>query len=219
MPTPRQGYRLQDGTKVPGTTTIISRFKDSGALMHWAFKQGQSGKSHLYEETDKAADIGTAVHEAVELYLYDKDYTAPIRELPPEDQAKAESGFHAFLSWYSMNKVEIVEQEMQLVSEQYRYGGTPDAIGSIGGGLCLLDWKTSNAVYSDYLIQLAAYKNLWEENNPDRPLTGGYHLCRFSKNHGDFSHHYYPNLDEAWTQFTLLRQAYDIDKQLKERTK
>jgi len=111
----------------------------------------------------------------------------------------------------------MFETEITLVSEAHRFGGTPDAIGYLDGKLCLLDWKTSNAVYSDYLIQLAAYKVLWEENRPQYPLEGGFHLLRFAKEHGDFSHHFYPNLDEAWRQFVLLREAYDIDKQLKKR--
>jgi len=105
---------------------------------------------------------------------------------------------------------------MELVSELYKFGGCPDAIGKIDGKLTLVDWKTSNSVYPDMLIQLAAYKQLWEENFPDRPLYG-FHLCRFSKEHGDFAHHYYSELNDAWEQFKLFRQAYDLDKLLKKR--
>ena len=36
MPSPKSGYYNAKGERVPGTTTIISRFKDSGALIHWA---------------------------------------------------------------------------------------------------------------------------------------------------------------------------------------
>lgn len=104
-----------------------------------------------------------------------------------------------------------------MVSEQYRFGGTPDAIGKVDGELCLIDWKTSNSVYSDYLIQIAAYKHLWEENHPGQLITGGYHLCRFAKENGDFAHHYYPDLEEAWRLFLLFREAYDIDKVLRKR--
>jgi hypothetical protein len=80
-----------------------------------------------------------------------------------------------------------------------------------------VDWKTSNAVYSDYLLQLAAYKHLWEANHPDQPLVGGFHLCRFSKDHGDFAHHYYAELDRAWDMFKHLRAAYGFDYELKKR--
>jgi hypothetical protein len=106
---------------------------------------------------------------------------------------------------------------MPLVSEVYQFGGTPDAIGRVNGELCLLDWKTSNSVYSDYLLQLAAYRVLWEEINPDRPLMGGFHLLRFSKEHGDFAHHFYRDLSEAWEMFAHHRAAYGLDAALRKR--
>jgi len=215
MATPKQGYFLKDGTRVPGTTTIIGRFKDSGALIWWAWNEGKEGRD--YRETSrKAADAGTIGHAFVEAHI--KGLPAPtFPEVDPAIVAKAEAAFGAYRSWADQSKLEIFEQEIQLVSEQHRFGGTPDAIGYLDGKLCLIDWKTSNAVYADYLMQLAAYKVLWEENRPEYPITGGYHLCRFAKEHGDFAHHYYPNLDEAWQQFLLFRQAYDLDKQLKKR--
>ena len=229
MPTPRSGYHLKDGTKVPGTTTIIGRFKDSGGLIHWAYKQGREHESlaqrvrheelpedtrvpaRLYEVTEEAADIGTQAHELVEKHINGEHW------LDSDYHEQAVDAFGAYVSWEEQSKLTVVEQEMQLVSEEYRFGGTPDAIGEINGELCLVDWKTSNSVYQDYLIQLAAYRHLWETNHPDKPLTGGFHLCRFAKTHGDFSHHYYPNLDEAWEAFKHMRALYDIDKQLKKR--
>lgn len=221
MPTPKKGYFLKDGSRVPGTTTIIQRFKESGGLMQWAFKQGQSGAASLYDESDKAKDIGTAAHSMVEAYVggASKDDCEAIAAALPEGkmQESALSAFNAYLAWAENFQVKIVVQEIQLVSEQYRYGGTPDAIGLIGNQLVLLDWKTSNGIYSDYLVQLAAYKHLWEENFPERPLTGGFHLLRFAKEHGDFGHHYFTNLDDAWRQFQLFREAYEIDKELKKR--
>lgn len=223
MATPAAGYRLKDGSRVPGTTTIIGRFKESGALLHWAFAQGklaEQGKiRHLYDKRDEAADFGTQVHELIEAHKNGQAIT-----LPDDAPEQVRSGVEAYLSWERMTKLEIVQQEVQLVCDCHRFGGTPDAIGRIDGKLCLLDWKTSNGVYSDYLIQLAAYKHLIErgyrlDNGEPLGLTldGGFHLCRFSKSHGDFAHHYYPKLDEAWSQFVLFREAYEIDKQLKKR--
>jgi hypothetical protein len=59
-----------------------------------------------------------------------------------------------------------------------------------------LRFPLCNAVYADYLYQLAAYGLLWNENYPDHPPVGGFHLCRFAKEQGDFSHHYFPSLDD-----------------------
>lgn len=216
MATPKQGYFLKDGTKVPGTTTVISRFKDSGALIWWAWNQGKEGKD--YRQTSKdAADAGTLAHEMVEAHLRGQEYTPPL-SVPDGVLLKGRGAFQSYLAWEKQTGIKPVPCEEPLVSEAYRFGGTPDAIFQMpDGSLAMGDWKSSNAVYADYLIQLAAYKQLWEENHPDRPITGGHHICRFSKEHGDFAHHFFPNLDEAWEQFKLYLKAYEIDKQLKKR--
>lgn len=218
MPSPKNGYFLADGTRVPGTTTIIGRFKESGALLRWAWGEGKAGRD-LYEKRDEAANIGTAAHAMVEASISgsDPEQREELLALDDEGKARARNAFEAYRDWASMSKLEIIAQEMQLVSEVHKFGGTPDAIGMVKNELCLVDWKTSNGVYGDYLLQLAAYRILWEENHPDQLLTGGFHLCRFSKDFGDFSHHYYRELDSAREMFLHLRPAYDLDKLLKKR--
>jgi len=130
---------------------------------------------------------------------------------------QALQGFQNALNWLQITNIEIIETEVSLVSEEYQFGGTLDAIMWWQGKLAIGDWKTSNSVYPDYLIQLACYKHLWEENNPNDKITGGFHLLRFAKETADFAHHYYAELDDAWEQFKLFRKAYDIDKKLKKR--
>lgn len=210
-------YLLADGTPVRGVTTIISRFKDSGALLFWAFNQGRSGAASLYEKRDEAGDVGTLCHNVIEADIHGA-------EPPPIPADKAErvaSALSAYQEWFAGARMEIIATEVPLVSARYRYGGTIDAIARDGQGrLCLVDWKTSNGVYPDYAIQLAAYRQLWNENNPDDQIaSGGYHLCRFAKEHGDFEHRYWPDLAEAWELFKLYIAAYDLDKRLKERIK
>lgn len=221
IPHPKQGYRLKDGTKAPGVTTVISRFKDSGALLFWAYEQGKCAErgeiSNLYEKRDIAADSGTLAHAMVEAHI-NKQPLPDITKHSEDIQRQARQGFENYISWADNNRIVIVAQEMELVSEEYAFGGCPDAVGlDAQGRLCLLDWKTSNSCYSDYIIQLAAYRHLWEINNPDKPITGGFHLCRFSKENADFAHHFWSELDDAWEQFKLFRRAYDLDKKLKKR--
>lgn len=219
MPHPKGGYYLKDGTKVPGVTTIIGRFKDSSALLYWACEQGkaiQTGEiSKLYDKRDEAADAGTLAHAMVEATI--KGQSLP--DIPDtEIGTLARQGLENYLSWSSDNRIQIVQQEVGLVSEVHKFGGCLDAVGlDSQGRLCLLDWKTSNGCYPDYLIQIAAYGAMWNENNPTEPITGGYHLCRFSKEHADFTHHYWSELADALEQFILFRRAYDIDKILKKR--
>lgn len=217
MARPKAGYRLKDGTKVPGTTTIIGRFKDAGGLIHWAYECGVAGIDYRAER-DAAANAGTLAHAMVENWLHKiEPREALCGEEDQEAVARAERAFEAYLAWQRDTRIEVLAQEMQLVSETYRYGGTPDAIGHTPAGvLVLLDWKTSNRVYQDYLIQLAAYRQLWHENNP-RDKLEGFHLLRFGKEHGDFHHHSYPPsvIDRAWEAFVRMRELYEIDRELR----
>jgi len=217
-------YLLKDGTQVVGTTTVIGRFKDSGGLLHWAFGQGKLAEKgiikNLYDKRDEAADLGTQVHEIVEQHIHGE--TVDLDAAP----AEVRSGFDAYLSWERQSKLRFLETEFPLVCDCHRFGGTPDGIVEIDGKIALVDFKTSNSVYADYLIQLAAYKHLIEcgyRMGTGQPtnyrLDGGFHLLRFAKSHGDFAHHYYPNLDSAWRQFELFREAYEIDRELRKRTK
>lgn len=219
MPHPKGGYKLKNGQKVPGVTTIIGRFKDSGGLLYWACEQGKAIErgeiSALYDKRDEAADAGTLAHACVEAHING----LPLPELPDTDIGKlARQGYENYCRWADDNRLRVVAQEMELVSEEFAFGGCPDAIGiNSRGETCLLDWKTSNGVYQDYIVQLAAYRHLWEANNPGQPITGGFHLCRFSKEKADFAHHFWSELDEAWEQFKLFRRAYELDKILKKR--
>jgi hypothetical protein len=223
MARPKSGYKLKDGTRVPGVTTIIGRFKESGALLYWAFEQGKAAErgeiAKLYDKRDEAAQAGTLAHEMVEAHIKGQELPSMI-EYPVDIGRQARQGFENYLNWQTNNRIEIEEQEISLVSEKYRYGGTPDGIGKdSNGNRVLIDWKNSTGgkCYVDYILQLASYKQLWQENHPDRPITGGFHLCIFSKEHADFHHHHYSELDDAWKQFRLLREAFDLDKKLKKR--
>lgn len=211
MATPKQGYWL-DGERLPSVTTVLSRFKDSGGLIHWAWECGRSGKDYR-EERDRAASIGTIAHEMVEAHIRRKPFDpAPY---PAELVEKAQKPFGAFLEWAGSTNLQPTETEVAFISKQYRFGGTLDAM-LVNGKLALGDWKTSNGVYGDYLCQLAAYGQLWGENRAE-PITGGYHLIRFDKEYGDFHHHWYADLNDAWTMFSHLRSAYEFDKKLKRR--
>lgn len=209
-------YKLADGTRVSGVTTILGRFKESGGLLQWAFQTGKSGAAKLYDSRDEAATAGKLVHDWVESDILG----LPAPEIPDEFRQRCDSAYGAWSEWFHGSRFEIVATEVPIVSELHRFGGTIDAIAKDRHGrLCLLDWKTSNAVYSDYALQLAAYALLWNEANPGQPITGGFHLARFAKEHGDFEHRWWPELNEAEDMFLLLVKAYDLDKKLRKRIK
>lgn len=208
-------YRTADGERVPSVTTITGRFKNAAGLIKWANNEGLAGRK-LYEDSS-ATDIGSLVHRMVEAKIHGD----PQPKIAEEYRAKAMSGFGAWERWFDANRFEVVATEVPLVSEEWKFGGTIDTVArDHTGRLVMLDWKTSNAIYPEYLVQLAAYGALWNELAPDeQKLTGGFHLVRFSKEHGDMEHRHFPDLDDGWKQFRLLRQAYELDKLLAKRAK
>jgi len=217
MATPKKGYFTADGIKIPSVTTILGRFKESGALIRWAYSQGVAGVE-LYEKRDTAADVGTYVHAMIEAFLSTGEINIPAPAgMTPENIEKAASAFSAFRSWIEGSRLKVRPLEKHFVSEVHRFGGTPDAIADEpDGSRSLLDWKTAKAYYSDQLLQVAAYRQLWNEVNPEAPITGGVHIVRFGKDGGDFQHTYFPpthrKLAAAWRMFVVLREAYDLDK-------
>jgi hypothetical protein len=54
----------------------------------------------------------------------------------------------------------------------------------------------------------------------ERPLYRSrrrFHLCRFAKEQGDFSHHYFPSLDDEAETFLLMRGLFDRVKKAERR--
>lgn len=222
MPTQKKGYYLADGTRVPSVTTITGRAKESGGLIHWAWKLGTEGKDYR-EERNKAADSGTLAHAMVEAWVKGGDPEAAIdahaeanEGTPEEVFVKARQAFENFLEWATGSNLKVSHTEMPLVSERYKFGGTFDAI-FVNGKRAMGDWKTSNSLYPEMLMQVRAYGELWNEHHPDDPINGGYHILRFDKNHGDFHHHHWSELDDAWEAFLHIREFYELDKALKKR--
>lgn len=210
---PTQVYKV-DGFRVPSVTTVLSRFKDSGGLIYWAWDLGKQGLDYR-QVRDEAADAGTVAHAMIESVIRSKPFPEE-SSYPPETWTKAMSSFTAFKEWSQQTRLTPLETEMPLTCRCHRFGGTLDAM-MVSEKLAIGDWKTGNAVYVDHLCQLAAYGHLWTVNFPDRPIEGGYHLLRFSKVEGDFTHHFWADLNRAWRQFEILREAYDTDKALRDR--
>lgn len=219
-------YLLADGSRCPGVTTILGHRKESGGLVHAAWKLGTEGKDYRVEWRSKA-DVGTMIHAMVEADINGEDPeklldpTVPKRPgscilTDPDQIERARNGFRAYRGWKFGNRVEITETEMHLVSEEYKVGGTPDAVGRIGDSpeLVLYDWK-SGRLYPDHLAQCAAYRAIWNECRPGDPISNA-HLLRFDATYGAFTHKQVPShmLDIGFDVFLHLRSVYESDKVL-----
>ena len=213
MPTKKGGYFLKNGTRVPSVTTVLGRFKESGALIRWAYNCGRDGID-MDAARDRAASAGTLAHQWIDDSIHGRELEEST--LDAEQTKQARNAFEQFLNWRERYDLQIHETEIPLVSEIYRFGGTFDAV-TVDGKPAILDWKTSNGIYPEYLVQCAAYALLWEEAR-GQPIDEA-HILRVSKDEGDFEHRYFSGLATQKQQFVLYAQAYQLDKQTSKRVR
>ena len=153
-------YKLADGkTRVPGTTTITGLL-NKPYLVKWANNLGLEGiDSSKY--TDEAAAVGTLAHAMVQAHLQKDELD--MNQFSKVQIDLAENALISFFEWKSRHEILPIACEMPMVSEALRYGGTIDCYCMLDGKPTLLDFKTGKAIYEEYFVQLAAYKNLLEE--------------------------------------------------------
>jgi hypothetical protein len=214
MPRPSGGYRNKAQDRIPGTSSIAKIIGEPESLIYWAHQQGLAGLD--YRETrDSAATAGSMVHAAAEAWKRRQPYAfvgdaAVIK--------KAQTGYHAFLEWANQTKLIIEETEVSLVSEVYQYGGTFDAtlIGDDKRRV-ICEYKTASGLYPEHLLQIAGYAALWNENFPEKPITGGHYVLRFNRDYGDFTASWFGELEDAWQAFLRCRELYDLRAKVKAR--
>jgi len=155
-------YKLKDGTRVPGVTTITGELGwNTRVLINWANRIGLEG-IEAAKYTDDKADIGTLAHKFITDTLQGKKTNTD--DYSKNQIEQAENSVTSFHNWYMQHKLEPILIENPLVSEIYMFGGTPDIYGIVDGVKTLIDLKTGKAIYDEYLIQTGGYSILLEEN-------------------------------------------------------
>lgn len=214
-----QRYTNKAGKIVPGATTVINLYGDNkGALMGWMRKECLAGRDP-YKVRDSAADIGTVAHALVEEHVHkalgDDNFKALERlEYSPLTMETAEKAFNAFLHWEENANIEYIGAELQLASDEFRYGGTIDIVAKLNGELTIIDLKTSKAVYDDHKIQIGAYRNLYAENKGEMPKA---FILQLSKKDGlPYPHPISDTIaDNAFEMFKHLLGLYYLRDHIK----
>ena len=101
-----------------------------------------------------------------------------------EEPIEVRNSINAFRSWVHNNDIEWLEVEKKIYHRKEKYAGTLDAVAKIKGQLCVIDFKTSNKIYKDYYLQIAAYAKALEDMYGE-PVPVCY-IMRFDKDSGKF---------------------------------
>jgi hypothetical protein len=201
----RQYKISEEGEKplyLPSVTTILATVINKPALVHWARNTAlQSVRDVLLDNRpvmaldsesidaliaeanakpdqvrDEASGYGTAAHQLIDAILLGEEPT-----IPPTYTTTIES----FSAWEVEANLSIEKTERMVYSRTYGYAGTLDAIGfNADRGLAVLDWKTSNGLYPESALQVAAYAIAYEEMTGEA-ITDAW-VVRFGKSQPEF---------------------------------
>lgn len=162
-----QRYITASGEEVPGATAILGVMDKGPGLLSWAYNCGLKGIDYR-KVKDEAASIGSLAHFMSECFL--KGDEPDISAFSGQDIEKATQSFLKFKEWWEEEEMTLVHSELQLVHDKLRYGGTLDLVArDRKNRLCLVDLKTSKAVYLDqYGPQVAGYDRLFQANRPGK---------------------------------------------------
>jgi hypothetical protein len=227
MGRPSEGYYTKAGERVPSVTEVLGHFKNPAPLVGWAYKKGVQAGIEIankrpaprtaYAEAEQAASAGQIAHDMLECYVKNVPYVYEGKRPEPGVMEKAIQGFESGKRWFNGSALKVLDTEKTLVSERYKFGGTRDALmEDPAQRKHLSDYKTSNAIYVDYLIQVAAYGILAEECE-GIVIDGGYDILRFSKEESDFCHKWFCDLSDAREAFIRMCELYPLIVKLEER--
>jgi len=199
-------YKLANGQRVPSVTTYLGILAKP-ALIHWAWNLGVQGLDYR-KVKDDASDIGTLVHY---LILCDLKQKEPSLEDYTQNQiSAAATPMCKYEQWKLEHTLEPILLETPLVSENFKFGGTPDFYGHYDGKLTLLDFKTSGDVYFENFCQLAAYERLLKEHGHEVESS---RIIRLSKVIDEgFDDRPAGRLDNHWKVFCSCQEIYELQK-------
>ena len=190
----------KNGIVFPRCTNIISDCTDSsGALTQWAanmvveymkehlsddpfcpykgseiFEKLEKARFNFRKVSQKALDIGSEVHNAIERYLENVMCDHLIKDYYSLTTKEAKRAFKAFLDWEKEVNLKPISLEQTVWGKNF--AGTCDFYGYYKDKLYVIDWKTSKAFYPEMRYQVAAYrwaignKALWEYRPTDEEM-------------------------------------------------
>ena len=227
---PKKHWYSIDGEYVPATTSITGVIAKP-KLIGWAVGQGADwyvehhndglsandmakGIRGAHRATSKGAmQIGTIVHKYAEEAVLWKLERGPIPSMP--DGKEVKNSINAFRAWVKQHDVNWLSPEEKVYNRAHGYAGTVDAVAEVDGEFCVIDWKTSKAIYSPYHLQCAAYAKAVEDIY-GREVDCAY-VLRFDKTTGDFEAAKSSEIEENFRGFLGALALYKRLKELENR--
>lgn len=163
-------------------------------------------KGAPFAQRDTKAELGSMIHEAMEMLLKGKH-----EQLILDGMAENEQGwFMGVVEFLDAVRPEVEHIETTVFHRSFGYAGTADIIGKVDGKRTVIDLKTSKDVYTSHGAQVAAYAVAPEVVENDRlsawlGAEQGMVVC--VDEHGGFKAVLFEDLEPWWELFVA---AYAI---------
>ena len=154
----RDFYLDSKNNPVPSVTTVLNKTSNKkDSIQQWRNRVGEEEANRIIKQS---TDIGTMVHEALELYLNEQEWR---NFSDNEDGVLAERMTEKFIESGLNSITEVWGLEVGLILDGL-YAGTADCVGKINGVPSLIDFKTARKMkkrewIEDYFLQCCAYAN------------------------------------------------------------
>lgn len=151
-------YLDSKNNPVPSVTTVLNKTSNKKeSIQQWRNRVGEEEANRIIKQS---TDIGTMVHEALELYLNEKEWR---NFSDNQDGVLAERMTEKFIESGLNSITEVWGLEVGLILDGL-YAGTADCVGKINGVPSLIDFKTARKMkkrewIEDYFLQCCAYAN------------------------------------------------------------
>lgn len=153
------------------SVTTILDVAHKPALQAWRDTIGPVEADRYMRER---AEVGTAVHSACETYLKSSGAVGKTMNLGRELFDIGSDAFRmygGFLKWLEKTEPHTLATERFVYSTRHGYAGSADYVCEIDGELWIIDFKTSKSLHDAMGLQLAAYRQAYQEMTGRRART------------------------------------------------
>lgn len=152
-------YVTESNEFVPSVTTYLEAYPKNAQFYEWLKKVGDDAD----EIRDEAGRRGSIVHGLTERFDNGEEVSLLDENGYIGYKLNEWAMFEKYVEFRRRFQTNVIHNELNLVSDQYKMGGTLDRVMTIDGKMYLLDIKTSNVVHPHYWLQLAAYEKMLDE--------------------------------------------------------
>jgi len=165
---------------------------------------------------DNAGAIGNSAHSGIQRWINQGIADGYMSEdiiffAPPNCDTRAIAAMRSVQKLFKEKNIIPIASEI-IVGDILFSAGQLDFLCFWDGDLCLVDWKSSNQVSQEYILQVVGYLKFWESMTGIKIKKAK--IAHISKDSDKYTIYKVPNFGKAWKAFKQICHVYDwkIDK-------